>query len=156
METNGSQFDPKHRSHKKSIQPFQNMSVSKYCMLIHDPTWELFTKCPEINAFQKSNVGQTDLKDMLGCWIIDSDMDAIVLYVFRLSSYFTCWTTSLWPTTMCTCTRGGERWSDGVWLSPPCSVSPLAFCTSSLEPREHSKRFAPFQPIQTTALLANT
>ncbi len=72
-----------------------------------------------------------------------------LFFVFRVSSYFTCWTTSLWPTTMCTCTRGGERWSDGVWLSPPCSVSPLAFCTSSLEPREHSKRFAPFQPIQT-------
>lgn len=161
METNRNQFDPQHRRHKKCIQRVKTLHAHSwpYMRTIYKVSrnkCSLKIKCgsnwPEQRKFYKKT-----------CWaavlfnrIIDSDMDAIILYVFRLSSYFTCWTTSLWPTTMCTCTRGGERWSDGVWLSPPCSVSPLAFCTSSLEPREHSERFAPFQPIQTTALLANT
>ncbi len=58
----------------------------------------------------------------------------------RASSCSTWWTTSRWPTTMCTCTRGGARWLAGALLSPPCSASPSAFSTNCSEPREPSKR----------------
>ena len=58
----------------------------------------------------------------------------------RASSCSTWWTTSRWPTTTCTCTRGGARWLAGVWLCPPCSASPSASSTNSSEPRGRSER----------------